>query len=894
MKKVGDQQGRTSSLAAATHGYREFLIRLVGVCQHLAIWVIGSIALLTVGLLYYTTTHLVLDSDTMNMLAPDLSFRQHKVDFEKAFPQMDGILVIVIEAKEAAQARDVANQLTEKLQQKPNLYRSLYQPGQGPFFARSGFLYLGTEELWDVDEKLTEAEPFLGTVSQDPSLRGLFSGLGKAFDHDITPHHQTLLAKIFHGMSDTIEDQLADRASTNHWHDDFLDVQSTLGSEHRSFILIQPQSDYSKFQSGGDVIQRIRDIALELEQATPGVRIRLTGSVVMADEELGSVASGAGFSTVLSFVLVWILLHFGFRSGRLVLSILIALIVGLVWTAAFATLTIGHLNLISVTFPVLYIGLGVDFGIQFGMRYREAFAKEGNHSLALQEAASGVGGALTLAALAAAISFFSFFPTSYRGLGELGVIAGGGMFIALFVNLTLLPALLTVMPIQQTVIHGDGKIFRRLTILVTHNRRMTLGLTTIIIIIAVAILPQARFDFNPLNLKDPTTEGVATFLDLLQDPESQPYTISLLADDLVSAQHLARKVEQLETVDKAITLASYVPTDQEEKLDIIDNMNVVLQPLTISGNQLPPPDMKEEIQSLSTFSGKITQRKSSQEIPEFSASLLRLGRLLEQIKADPQWPAPFLTELEKRLVGNLSESLGKLQQLFMATQVTLDDLPQDIRDRYMASDGRARIQVFPNADLSDNAAMSRFVRSVQAVVPNATDTPVEIVEAGNTVVKACIEATVMTLVASFFLLVCVLASFRDAMLVLLPLILAVILTIASSAILSVPLNLANIIALPLLLGLGMAFGIYFVLRARSGLVIDTLFASSTPRAVFFSALTTMASFGTLAFSSHLGTASIGVLLTLSLFFALLCTLVVLPAILAELEVQNEHVRTRSS
>jgi hypothetical protein len=344
-------------------------------------------------------------------------------------------------------------------------------------------------------------------------------------------------------------------------------------------------------------------------------------------------------------------------------------------------------------------------------------------------------------------------------------------------------------------------------------------------------------------------------------------------------------------VDKAVTLASYVPTDQEEKLDIIDEMNVVLQPLTISGNHLPPPNLEEEVQSLNTFLEKIKEWESPRTVPEFSASLIRLGRLLEQVKADTQWPAPFLKELERRLLGNLSESLGELQQLLMATHVMLDDLPQDIRNRYMTSDGRARIQVFPKDDLSDNAAMSRFVRSVQAVAPNATDTPVEIVEGGNTVVEACFEATVITLVVSFFLLVCVLSSFRDAMLVLLPLMLAVILTIASSEVLSVPLNLANIIALPLLLGLGMAFGIYVVLRTRSGLSINTLFTSSTPRAVLLSALTTMASFGTLAFSNHLGTASIGILLTLSLFFALLCTLVVLPAILAELEVQNEQVRT---
>jgi hopanoid biosynthesis associated RND transporter like protein HpnN len=822
----------------------------------------------------------------MNMLDPNLSFRQQKVDFEQAFPQMDDILVVVIEAQETGRARDVADQFTEKLQEEPSLYRSLYQPGQGPFFARSGFLYLDTDELWDVDEKLTEAEPFLGTLSRDPSLRGLFSGLGKAFDQDITSNHQSLLTKIFYGISDTLDAQLAGLPSVNHWHDDFLDVQETLGSDHRSFILIQPQSDYSKFQAGGDAIQRIRDIAKELEHTTPLSRIRLTGSVVMADEELGSASTGAGLATLLSFALVWILLHFGFRSARLVISILIALIIGLVWTAAFATMTIGHLNLISVTFPVLYIGLGVDFGIQFGMRYREEFAKEMNHVLALKEAAVGVGGALTLAATAAAISFFSFLPTSYIGLGELGLIAGGGMFIALFVNLTLLPALLTVMPIQQTMVPVEGKIFRQLTVLVIHHRRLTLGLTAIILVFAVAILPKARFDFNPLNLKDPTTEGVATFLDLLQDPQSKPYTISLLADNLASAELLAKKLENLETVDKAITLSSYVPTDQEEKLAIIDEMNVVLQPLTISGDQLPPPQNKEEIEALNSFLEKIKKWKATQEVPEFSSSLVRLERLLEQGKADPQWPAPFLKELEQRLLGNLSKSLGELQQLLTATHVTLADLPQDVRNRYIASDGRARIQVFPKADLSDNVAMSQFVQSVQAVIPNATDTPVEIVEGGNTVVKACLEATVITLVISFVLLVWVLSSLRDAMLVLLPLILAIIFTIASSEVLSVPLNLANIIALPLLLGLGMAFGIYLVLRTRSGLFINTLLASSTPRAVLFSALTTMASFGTLAFSNHLGMASIGILLTLSLFFALLCTLVVLPAILAELEARR--------
>ncbi len=877
-------------LAESEHIYRRFLVRLVDHCRYYAAWVVGGASLLTAVLIYYTATHLVLDTNTMNMLDKDLTFRQVKLDFEGAFPQLDDVLVIVIDAKTGGRAREVADAFSETLRQEPTLFRSLYRPGHGPFFSRYGLLYLDTEELWDVDKRLTEAEPFLGTVSRDPSLRGLFSGLGKAFDQDISSHHQTLLTKIFNGISETIIAQFSGHPSHNVWHDDFLEVEQTLGNEHRSFILIQPHQDFQSLQSGGDAIERIRHLARKVEREEQGgIRIRLTGAVVMADEELESVSSGAGLATLLSFVLLWILLYLGFRSARLINSILITLFIGLIWTTAFATLTVGHLNLLSVTFPVLFIGLGVDFGIQFGMRYREEIDRGSVHAVALSRAAGGVGGALTLAAAAAAISFFSFLPTSYQGFRELGLIAGGGMVIALFVNISLLPALLSLIPIHRANRRTSRVgLFFGVNVIAVAHRRQILALTALVIGGALTILPKAQFDFNPVNLKDPTTESVATFQDLLRDPKSTPYTISVLADDLVSAQAIASELEKLDEVDKTITLASFVPKNQDEKLAIIEDMNLVLQPVAIPVSYLPPPETEEQVHAINVFSEKLKQWDEKERSATFTASLKQLAGLLEEMQEAPGWPDQFLKEYEKRMLGDFSKNLDKLQNLLTASEVTIGDLPQDLRERYLASDGRTRVQVFPADDLTDNEMLRKFVRSVQTIEPNATDTPVSILEGGDTVVRACLQATAITLIASLVLLLMVLSNLRDTILVLIPLLSAVALTIASSVLLSVPLNLANIIALPLLLGLGMAFGIYLILRHRSGVDTKTLFESSTPRAVLFSALTTIGSFGTLGFSNHIGISSIGIILTLSLFFALLCTLVVLPSILAELELRKRR------
>ncbi len=865
-----------------TSSIQQRVVSMVDGARRAAFWLVIGTFISTIGLLAYTATHLTLDTNPLNLLDPKIPFRQLDEEFGKGFPQLEDLLVGVIEAKHPTEAEKAADTLAWQLRQHTDLFSSIYQPGNDAFFDRTGLLYLDIPELWLLEERLAQWEPFLGTLTHDPSLRGLFSVLGSALDHGTSGPDQKPLRRIIDSIGDTMEAQFANRPSREFWREAMLENLVPQRNAYRQFVLVKPRLDFSRLQAAESPIQALRLLVKELE-ARYDVRIRLTGSPAIQEEERQTLAKGAGIAALLSFILVCAILLAGLRSIRLVGAILVTLLMGLIWTGAFATFLIGSLNLISATVPVLLIGLGVDFGIQFGMRYREDRNEGILHTQALRRTASSVGVAMILSALTAALIFFSFLPTSYRGLAELGLIAGMGMFLTLLANLTVLPALLTLWPVrvspqspQHTSLGHPSQGF-------LNHRRTILGIGISITAAAAIFLPDARFDFNPLNLKDPNTEAVATFEELLRDPKTTPYTIQILTKNLAAAQELGTRLNELTTVENTVTLANFVPHDQEEKLAVINDMALMLQPIMMPMTPMKAPSVKETILALDDFQTLLDEKTVNAPDDAFRASLIRVNGLFTRLRQETEWPHRPLQELHTRLLGNLPENFERLQRLLSAQPVTLQDLPPDLTSRYMTADGRVRLEVFPSQDLRNNQALRRFVQAVQAIAPNAIGTPVVLIGAGDAVVQACLQAMGLAFITATVLLFILLRNLREIILVFFPLLLTLILTIAATVVLQVPFNLANVIALPLVLGLSMAFGIYLVLRTREGISIDRLMQSSTAHAVLYSALTTMASFGTLGFSSHRGMSGVGILLSLALAIALLCSLVMLPAVLAEME-----------
>ena len=855
--------------------FRQFLACWTAWVRRLAALILLAAAFGTAATAFYVSENLGINTDTTDMLSPDLPFRQHSRALSEAFPQFSDNILVVVEGQTADLADDWTLSLASRLRANPKLYGSIYDPQGDAFFRRNGLLYLDTGELAELSDRLAEAQPFLGALYQDPSLRGLLQMLDLAVGEILKGGSAGLeIGSLLNAVAAVVEGEVAGRPRHLSWQALMSGEQQTDGV-HRRFLLIQPALDFGSLQPASDAIDGLRATAKAIGlEPTNGVRLRLTGSAALAQEELKSVEDGMGLAAVLSLVLVTGLLFGGLGSPRLALSILATLIMGLIWTAGFATWAVGTLNLISVAFAVLFIGLSVDFGIHYGLRHKESLDGGADPDTALEAASTGTGGALSLSAVAAAIGFYAFLPTDYRGLAELGLIAGSGMFIALFANMTVLPALLILFPLTPSQRRSDPAFIAKLSEFFRTHARRVIWVAVVLGMAAALLVPRARFDFDPLNLKDPQTESVSVLFDLMQEPDANPYSITVLAGSLTEAQTTAAKLSKLPEVRSVRTVADYLPADQDEKLDMIGSMALFLVPALSLETVKKAPGSAQIEQGIAGLKAKLRLSDSK-----------AAGRLAAALEAFKTTNPEDLKALERRLLSGFPGRLQVLRQSLKASPVTLDDLPRDLWVRQVAGDGRAKIEVFPKADMRDRAALDRFVVAVRTLAPHATGSPVVILEAGNTVVKAFRDAGLLAAVAIALLVVILLRRLRAVLLVFAPLILAALLTVALSVVFNLPFNFANIIVLPLLFGLGIASGIHLVMRDGAEQAgqeggSNTVMATSTPRAVIFSALTTIGSFGSIALSSHPGTASMGILLTIAITLTLVSTLTVLPALLA--------------
>lgn len=852
------------------HAVIAFWVGTVGFSRRYAVWLLLATAILCAGLAAVTASRLGIDTDLSKLISEKEPWRQHEIAFERAFPQFDGLLVVVVDGETPDLAADAAEALTARLAARDDLFTRVELAGGGPFFEQNGLLFLPLDDLRATIDQIIAAQPFLGSLAADPSLRGLFDTLSLTLE-GVERGAAKLddLAPAFARIADSLAATLDGRFEPLSWQA-LLRPGEPLPEELRRMILTKPKLDFGRLEAGAAAMQAIRDTAQAL-RLTPehGVQVRLTGQVAIAAEELRTIADGALVSFGASFVLVTMLLFVALRSFRLILPILVTLVTGLIITTGFAALTVGSLNPISVAFGVLYVGLAVDFGIQFSTRYRQERFKESEPAQALRRTARKVGGALTLAGACTALGFFAFLPTAYTGVSELGLIAGFGMIVAALLNMTVLPALFTFFRPPEERAQVRTPWMGPLDRLLRRKRRTVLVLGSGLALLSAFVLPSLQFDFNPMNLRNPDTESIATALDLMQDPATTPYRIEILAESLDAAAAMVPALKALPETDRVLTLRSFVPADQDEKLPLVEDARFILEPTLDPYVLEPPPDLAAERQAAASLAQRLTPFTPD------SAAAARLAIALNDLATAAD---EIVAAATTALIGPFPGRLAALRTALTAEPVTLETLPESLRRDWLTPDGRARILVTPSGDATDNQVLRRFVEAVLHIAPDATGAAVTTQESADTIVEAFAQAGLSAVAVITLLLILTLKRLDDVLLVLAPLVLAALLTGATCATLGPMLNFANIIALPLLFGIGVAFNIYFVVQRRSG-ETEPL-QSSTARAVLFSALTTLVAFGSLALSSHPGTASMGVLLVLSLLYTLSSTCLFLPALLA--------------
>src|SRR5436190_262976 len=585
------------------------VVAIVKACTRFAPFVLVLSLAVAIGSTYYAVRHFAINTDINTLISPDLDWRKRDNQFEEAFDR-ERLILAVVEAPTPELASAAAKALAAKLAGDTNNFESVQPLGSGEFFEKNGLLFLPAEEVGKVTGQLEAAAPLIEIMAGDPSIRGLTGAL------------ETGLAGIKRGqakldnadrpfnlIAQTVEDVLKNAKATFSWRELVGDKPLT-DSDKRAFIEFKPILDYQALEPGKTATDAIRKAATELNFAGAfDARVRLTGPVPMANEEYATVQDGAIVNGIGTVVIVLIILWLALHSAKIIFAVFVNLFVGLAITTAVGLMMVGSLNLLSIAFAVLFVGLGVDFGIQFSVRYRSERFKNDNLAEALAEAARRSAVPLSLAAMATAAGFLCFLPTDYKGIAELGKIAGAGMLVAFISSITALPALLRLLnppgegePVGYAFLAPVDKFLE--------DYRVPIIVGTLLLAVGgLPLLYFMKFDFNPINLRNPNVESIATFLDLRKDPNTGANAINVLTNSEADARKIEAKLEKLPEVASVRSLDSFVPSDQPAKLKLIEKSSKVLMPA------LNPDSRSEEhtseLQSHSDFVCRLMLEKKN-------------------------------------------------------------------------------------------------------------------------------------------------------------------------------------------------------------------------------------------------------------------------------------------
>jgi len=842
------------------------VVSIVKGCTRFAPLTVALGLILAIGSGYYTARHFVINTDINTLISDRMDWRQRDQQFDKAFDR-DSTILAVVEAPTPELTGAAAAALEAKLKGDKTNFVSMQPLGTGEFFEKNGLLFLPVKDVADITGQFEKAAPLIEIMAGDPSIRGLTgaleTGLAGVKRGEVKLDNA---ARPFNLIAQTVEDVLNKGDAIFSWRELTSD-KPLADSDKRAFIEFKPVIDYGALEPGKNATDAIRKAAVDAD--LPGkyhARVRLTGPIPIANEEYSTVQEGAIVNGIGTVVVVLVILWLALHSGKIIFSVFVNLFIGLSITTAVGLMLVGSLNLLSIAFAVLFVGLGVDFGIQFSVRYRSERFKNDNLVEALAEAAHRVVIPLSLAAMATAAGFLCFLPTDYKGISELGEIAGAGMVIAFLSSITVLPAILKLInpPGESEPV---GYAFLAPVDRFLEDQRVAFVTGTLLIALAgLPLLYFMKFDFNPMNLRNPNAESIATFLDLRKDPNTGANAINVLTHSEEDAKRIEAKLDKLPEVLRVQSLGSFVPDDQPAKLKLIAQAAKVLNPALNPDSIDAAPTDQENVDSLKSTVENL--RKTAGDGSGAGAiAAKRLAGALEKLANASE---ATRNKAQAIFVDPLNVVLEQLRNAMQAGPVTLQNLPEVLLRAWQAKDGLMRVEVLPKGDPNDNENLRRFASAVLAAEPTAVGGPVSILKSGDTVVQAFVHAGIYSLLVIGILLWITLRRITDVLMTLVPLLVAGAVTLEICVLIGLPLNFANIVALPLLLGIGVAFKIYYIVAWRSGRT--NLLQSSLTRAIFFSALTTATAFGSLLLSSHPGTSSMGKLLALSLVTTLAAVL----------------------
>ncbi|MDE0847355.1 MAG: MMPL family transporter [Nitrospinaceae bacterium] len=880
--------------------------------------VISVSLVLAILSLWVTAQKLTFKTGRGDLVAKGLPYVEQYKNYREQFEDLEG-MVVVVEGKNPADMAGFAEALAIKLQAQSHLFSQVVYKIDTHYFRSRFLLYLNQDELQSLTRKLVDHQGFLESVNGAPGLHTLLSSINAEISSGMVDSLLTdflggddeeetadagglsLLIRLLEEMTQHLMGETGYRSP---WQalftgsGDSLREKGYMVSENDDllFILVVPNEDETSFTGYKDAVALARQYIAETQKDFPDITVGLTGEEVISSDEMVTTQADVETASKIALTGVALLFIIAYRGVVKPLLAVFCLLLALCWTIGFTTLTIGHLNILSIVFTTILIGLGIDFGIHILERYKEERLK-GNEILeALQKTVQGTGRGNFSGAITTAMAFGAMVLTDFIGIVELGWIAGWGILFCMVAMLLVLPALITLEEKWRKPHYAQEKTAtpkqKQWVDKLFDHYYLIIGLCTVLVLIASVSLKDLRFDYNLLNLQAKGTEAVQYEMKILESAGRSAWSAAMLADSLEEVQQKELQLKALPTVARFESISVVIPEHQEENLlTIRKDLAPLLKELEVE-----PEDVAFSLKALNKTLKRIQFKLQGREeggdsLDPVRVAGNRLRNFLEKSQKIEQGLAESrLENFSTLLFTDYRDLMDELKANAEPRLVRLEEIPQKLRERYISKKGKYVIHIYPSVDIWDLDERRKYLNDLRSVDPNVTGTAVHMFESTRLMTEGYVKGGLYAMTAIIIYLFFLFRNARTVFFVLLPVLAGSIWTVGVMELIGLKLNMANLVILPLILGVGVVNGIHITHRYREEEDKHaSVLGKSTGQAVVLSSFTTMIGFGSLMVADHSGVFSLGLVLTIGVFNCLIASITFLPALLKLSTAKNWRV-----
>jgi hopanoid biosynthesis associated RND transporter like protein HpnN len=870
-------------------------------------WVLSTSLILAAFSLWFTATHLQFNTLREDLISKDMKFHALYQQYRERFKDFDG-MIVVVEGEQPDAMKLFADQLVERLQNRPEISSEIYYKVDTNYFKDKSLLFLEPDALEQLAGNLNSHQGFLEQVNASPGINTLLGSLNREISAGVV---DTLLSDMLgtedeEGEQDDTADlgllisllgQMTrqvkgDAAYRSPWGN-FLEEEEShplreagyLVSEDESllFILLNPQETEGDFAGSKNAIDGIRAISRELAPDFPKIQVGMTGGEVISSDEMYTTHSDVKNASKYALTGVALLFIIFYRRVTEPLLAVFTLLISIAWAMGYTTLAVGHLNIISVVFTTILIGLGIDFGIHILCRYREERRMGHPACLAMRNTLQLTGRGNLAGAVTTTIAFGAMVFTDFVGIVELGIIAAGGIMLCLLGMVLLLPALISLeerwrKPVY-TLPERVGKrnaLFEKL-----YSHYYLIIFASLALLIGCGYVSKdLYFDYNLLNMQAKGVEAVHYEMKIIENAKRASWNAALIADNLQDAKEKYRVLQAMPSVGKVESLLMAIPENQEARMQKVAALAPLIDPLEVAPED-EPFSLRAVRVAMKKIRFKLRKKEKEGEQDDVFEASLRARQLDEALQnTDPETAATRLKQFSRTLFVDYRSKIADLKRSVHPTPVKLEELPQDLKDRFISTDGKYLLLVYPNINIWEREAMEKFLYEMRRIDPDVTGNAVHMFESSRLMIDAYIRAGLYALAAIVLYLMLTLRNIKTTVLVLLPTLAGAVLTLGLMRLTGVQFNLANLVILPLILGIGVVDGVHILHRNREEPECGkNVISKSTGQAVILTSLTTMIGFGSLMVADHQGVYSVGLVLTLGVGSCMFTSVTLLPALI---------------